>query len=88
MQIPFRPILTLVGMGCICVARLIYFTRSGTITPIFGSLRHFARDIFDWSSTAPSGINDTYHFNVDKTNLRPSDYNYRLYGFNVRCFSN
>lgn len=69
------------------VASPFYFSRSGNVSLLTGSLRCMGNRGVYWSSTASTSASNTYSLYFDSADTFPSNSLYRGYGFSIRCLS-
>ena len=62
-----------------------HFVRGGDVDPWYGSTRALGSNSFYWSATADPTASDAYDQPFNSAHVRPSNSNYRAFGFSVRC---
>ena len=51
----------------------------------YGRLWYIGHDGFSWSSAIPAGSGDAHYLLFYYGGIGPQNYNYRAYGFQLRC---
>ena len=65
----------------------LYYVRGGRVHLNTGSLRYAGYASYYWSATTYPSATNAYYLDFSSTNVNPSYYSTRFYGFSVRCIA-